>query len=98
MKKLHARELCRNQPTLGFDVILQHDWPIEKCLLHIRVFFGGKTKRPRFDLFIRWLIKQITKLTETIFQGRMKIALYATKRSKFVDGKPTPKIDWTEFV
>ena len=30
------------------------------CLLHIRVFFGGKTKRPCFDLFIHWLIKQIT--------------------------------------
>ena len=25
-----------------------------------RVFFGGKTKRPCFDLFIHWLIKQIT--------------------------------------
>ena len=23
-------------------------------------FFGGKTKRPCFDLFIHWLIKQIT--------------------------------------
>ena len=50
----------RNQPLLRFDVILQHDWPIEQCLLHIRVFFGGKTKRPCFDLFIHWLIKQIT--------------------------------------
>ena len=50
----------RNQPILRFDVILQHDWPIEHCLLHIRVFFGGKTKRPCFDLFIHWLIKHIT--------------------------------------
>ena len=49
-------ELSRNR----FDVILQQDWPIEQCLLHIRVFFGGKTKRPCFDLFIHWLIKQIT--------------------------------------
>ena len=47
-----AREVCRNQPILRFDVILQHDWPIEQCLLHIRVFFGGKVKRPCFDLFI----------------------------------------------
>ena len=39
-KKLRARELSRNQPILRFDVILQHDWPIEKWLLHIR-FFGG---------------------------------------------------------
>ena len=43
-----------------FDVILQHDWSIEQCLLHIRVFFGGKTKSPCFVLFIHWLIKQIT--------------------------------------
>ena len=34
--------------------------PIKQCLLHIRVFFGGKTKSPWFDLFIHWLIKQIT--------------------------------------
>ena len=54
-------ELSRNQPILRFDVILRHDWPIEKCLLHFRVFFGGKTKKPCFDLFTHWLIKQITK-------------------------------------
>ena len=59
-KKLHARELCRNQPILRCNVILQHDWPVEQCLLHIRVFFGGKTKRPCFDLFIHWRIKQVT--------------------------------------
>ena len=43
-----------------FEVILQHDWSIEQCLLHIGVFFGGKTKSPFFNLFIHWLIKQIT--------------------------------------
>ena len=59
-EKLHSRELSRNQPILHFDVILQHDWPIEQCLIHIRVFFGGKTKKPCFDLFIHWLINQIT--------------------------------------
>ena len=59
-EKLHARELSRNQPILRCDVIQQHNWPIEQCLLHIRVVFGGKTKRPCFDLFIRWLIKQVT--------------------------------------
>ena len=58
-EKLHARELSRNQPILRCDVIQQHDWPIEQCLLHIRVVFG-KTKRPCFDLFIRWLTKQVT--------------------------------------
>ena len=58
-ENLHPQELSRNQPILRFDIILQHDWPIEQCLLHIRFFFGGKTKRPCFDLFIHWLIKQI---------------------------------------
>ena len=53
-------ELCRNQSILRFDVKLQHDWPIEQSLLHTEVFFGGKTKSPCFDLFIHWLIKQIT--------------------------------------
>ena len=43
-----------------FDVILQNGWPIEQGLLHIRVFFGRKKMSPCFDLFIRWLIKQIT--------------------------------------
>jgi len=47
-----AREVSRNEPILRFDVILQHDWPVKQCLLHIRVFFGGKTKSPCFDLFI----------------------------------------------
>ena len=60
VKKLHARELSRSQSILPFDVILQLDWPMEKCLFHIRIFFGGKTKSPCFDLFIHWLIKQIT--------------------------------------
>ena len=66
-KKLHARELSRNQWILRFDVILQHDWPIEQCLLHIRVFFGGKTKSPCFDLFIHWLMKQRTNTYRNLF-------------------------------
>ena len=67
MKNLHAGELSRNQPILRFDFILQHDWPIEQCLLHIRFFFGGKKKRPCFDLFIHWLIKQITNSCQNLF-------------------------------
>ena len=74
MKKLHARELSRNQPILRLDVILQHDWPIEQCLLHIRVFSGGKTKSPCFHLLIHWLIKQITNTYGNHF-SRAKIAL-----------------------
>ena len=60
VKNLHARDLSRNQSITRFDVILQHQWPIKQRLLHIRVFFGGKTKRSYFDLFVHWLIKQIT--------------------------------------
>ena len=59
-KNFMLEKPSRNQPILRFDIILQHDWPIEQRLLHIRVFFGGKTKRPCFDLFIHWAIKQIT--------------------------------------
>ena len=44
----------------ALTVILQHDWLTEQFLLHIRVFFGGKTRSPCFDLCIHWLIKQIT--------------------------------------
>ena len=60
---------------LRFEVIQQHDWPIEQSFLHIRVFFVGKTKRPYSNLFIYWLIKQITNTyrSETIFQGHKKI-------------------------
>ena len=43
-EKLHARELSRNKLILRFDVTVQHDWPIEQCLLHIRVFFAGKRR------------------------------------------------------
>ena len=59
-KNFMPEELSRNQSKLRFDVILQHDWPIEQCLLHIRVLFGGKTRSPCFDLFIHRLLKQIT--------------------------------------
>ena len=54
-KNFMPEELSRNR----FDVILQHDWSIEQCLLHVRVFFGGNMKSPCFVLFIHWLIKQI---------------------------------------
>ena len=68
-KNFMPAELSRNQLIVHFDVIPQHDWPIEQCLLHIRVFFGGKRKSPCFNLFIHWLIKQVTNTyTETFFK------------------------------
>ena len=41
-KNFMPQELSRNQWILHYDIILQHNWPMEECLLHIRVFFGGK--------------------------------------------------------
>ena len=80
MKKHHAWELSRKLPILRFDVILLDDWPIKQCLLHIRVFFGGKTKKPCFDLFIQWLIKQMTNIYRSHFQGHTKAALIDQSR------------------
>ena len=41
---------------LHFDIILQHDWPIEQYLLHIRFSLAGKR---RVHLLILWPTKQI---------------------------------------
>ena len=81
-------ELSRNQSTLRFDVILQHDWLIEQCLLHIRVFFGGKTKSPCFDLFIHWLIKQITNTYGNHFSRSCSISWFCVLVSLFYTVKP----------
>ena len=51
-------EINQNFALARFDVIMKQDWPIEQCLLHIRVFFGRKTKKSCFDLFTDWAIKQ----------------------------------------
>ena len=62
-----SAEKTRNQWILRFDVILQHDWAFKQCLLYIRVFFGGKTKSPCFDLFIYCLIEKITNINRNHF-------------------------------
>ena len=52
----------RNQLILRFDVILQHNWPIEQCLLHVR-FSLEERRRVHVLIFSsrrQWLIKQIT--------------------------------------
>ena len=69
-KKLHARELSRNQSILRFDVILQHNWPIEQSLSILGFSLAGKRR-------VHVLIFSSTgwTLTETIFQGHTKIAL-----------------------
>ena len=76
VKKLHARKLSRNQSILGIVRLANRVAVWHQRNLHISVFFGGKTKSPCFDLFIHcWQNKQRT-LTETIFQGHTKIALF----------------------
>ena len=51
----------RTDATENFLEINRH-FALTSCLLHIRVYFGGKTRKQEamFDLFIHWLIKQIT--------------------------------------
>ena len=77
-----------------FDVILQHDWPIQQCLVQwYRVFFGGKTKSPCFDLYIYWLIKQITNTCRNHFSRSYE------NRSKYgyiLFGKRSENIRTTE--
>ena len=71
-KNFMPEELSRNR----FDVILQQDWPIEQCPLHIRVFFGGKTKSPCLVLFIHRLIKQRNKHLPKPFFKAIRKSLY----------------------
>ena len=84
IERIQTREINR---YIRFDGILQHDWPIEQCHLHIRVFFGWKTKRPCFDLFIHWLLKQITnalirKVGKPFFKVIRKSLLRSRKRNE----------------
>ena len=63
----------------------------EQYLLHIRVFFGcfgGKTKSPCFDLFIHWLIKQITNayrnhFSRSSYENRSSGSLFPSNVSNF---------------
>ena len=43
-EKFDAQLLSRNYLILSFDVILRHDWPIEHCLLRLRVFLEKENK------------------------------------------------------
>ena len=81
---------------------MQHDWPVEQCVLHIRVFFDGKTKRPLFDLFIHWLMKQITNTYRNQFsrsyENRSKVVLCqqnrTPKRWRFVLCRTTGRVSY----
>ena len=71
----------KNQSIFRFDVILQRDWPIKQSLLHIRVFFGGKTESPCFHLFIHWLIKQVTITYRNHLSRSHENRLYCRKKA-----------------
>ena len=43
-KNVMPEELSRNQSILPFDVMLQHDWSIEQCLLHVVFSLAGKRR------------------------------------------------------
>ena len=91
-KKFMPEELSRNR----FDVILKHDWSIEQCLRHIRVFFGGKTKSPCFVLFNHWLIKQITNTYRNHFSrtydNRSNYRVHLFKVKLALIGKNQPQM------
>ena len=81
---MNAREFSRNQWILLVDVILQHDWTIEEYLLHIRGFFGGKTKSPCFDVIIHWLVKQITNTYRNHFSRSYENRSKTSQEKTFV--------------
>ena len=71
-----SEELSRNQTILGFDVILHLTigWS-NNAFSMLGFFLWQEMKSPCFDLFIHWLIKQITNTYQNHFQGQIKIAL-----------------------
>ena len=76
LKNRHARELSRNQQILRFDATLQHDWPIEQCLLHIRVF-SRENEEAMFWSFHPLADKTNNEnLPKPFFKGKRK-SLYA---------------------
>ena len=78
-KKFHARELSRwsNNALLRRYTATRLANRTMPSPIHIMVFFGGKTKSPCFELFIRWFIKQITNFYGNhFFQGHTKIAIF----------------------
>ena len=86
IERIQTREINR---YFRFDGIPQHDWQIEQCHLHnlLGFSFAGKrrgTKRSCFDLFIHWLIKQITNtlIRKPFFKVIRKSLLRLRKRNE----------------
>ena len=92
-KNFMPENFLRNKSILCFNIILQHDWPIEQCPLHNRAFFGGKTKNPCFDLLNYWLIKQITNTYWNHFsrsQENRSILFFLALQNKTLSNLPHP--------
>ena len=74
--EMKTREQNRNNRRTEIE---RFDW-----FSFIRVFFGWKTKRSCFDVFIHWLIKQITNtlIRKPFFKVIRKSLLRSRKRNK----------------
>ena len=73
----------RNQSILRFDVILQHDWPIELCLLHIRFSLAGKRRNHVLIFsFIGWWIKWRTLTEVKVIRKSLYREKYMRERHK----------------
>ena len=57
-KVIHAEEGCWKVIFQNFG---QQNSTIKQRFFHCRIFFHGRTRSPCFDLFICWVIKQITQ-------------------------------------
>ena len=74
-------ELSRNLLILRFDFILQHNWPIEQCLLHIRVWRENEESmfsslNPLADKINN---EHLTKPFSRLYENRSIFALFTRK-------------------
>ena len=74
-------ELSRNLLILRFDFILQHNWPIEQCLLHIRVWRENEESmfsslNPLADKINN---EHLTKPVSRLYQNRSIFSLFTRK-------------------
>ena len=79
---MKTREQNRNNKRTKIE---RFDWFIKQIQTRVAFgwFFSGKTKRPCFDLFIHWLIKEITNTYRNHFSR--------TYENRFIPKKMTKK-------
>ena len=74
VKKFHAREPSRNQSILRFDVILQHDWPIEQCLSSYKSFLWRENGESMFWSFHLFVGQRSAMMVATFFETVVCVA------------------------